>query len=354
MKRIFLAAASALALICASTPVAGAQPSREGIRHAVVSVSVNYMREEPGYSKENGDQSLMGTVVEVLDRQGSWVKIRTVEPYTAWVDGMGLAMMDEAETQAYVAAPKYICTALYSHVLDAPSKDAGFVCDLVAGDLLRQAGKDGEALDRDGAKPLKKGGYLGVVLPSGVKGWVPTKDVEVFSDWASGRSMTEGNILSTGRLFLGVPYFWGGTSIKGVDCSGFVRSVFYLNGVLLPRNASQQAKVGQDIPVRKAGTESSGTSLSPEECLDFEVLRPGDLLFYNEKPGGRITHVSIYLGDGMIIHSSGRVRINSIRDQQREDFYNRRPVVARRIIGHLGEEGITDILSSPAYFPQGR
>ena len=60
---------------------------------AVVEFSANFMREAPDYTAELGDQALMGTVVEILDKSGYWVKIKRPEPYTAWVNEMGLVPM---------------------------------------------------------------------------------------------------------------------------------------------------------------------------------------------------------------------------------------------------------------------
>lgn len=86
------------------------------------------------------------------------------------------------------------------------------------------------------------------------------------------------------KQFLGNPYVWGGTSLtKGADCSGFVLSVFKNYGYTLPHYSVSQSE--------------SGKKISASE------LKPGDLVFYaNGK--GTINHVSIYIGDGQVIHAS--------------------------------------------------
>lgn len=87
--------------------------------------------------------------------------------------------------------------------------------------------------------------------------------------------------------------------MKGVDCSGFTKTVYLMNGIELLRDASQQATMGVGIEAGK----------------DFENLQKGDLIFFNRNAGEhdlrRITHVAIYLGNRFFIHSSGRVRIGS-------------------------------------------
>ena len=104
--------------------------------HAVVELSANFMREEPDFSAELGDQALMGTVAEVLGKEGSWVKIKTPEPYTAWVNNMGLVMMDDKELADYLEAPKYICNVPKSHIYEEPSLKSRIVSEFVMGDIV--------------------------------------------------------------------------------------------------------------------------------------------------------------------------------------------------------------------------
>ena len=102
-------------------------------------------------------------------------------------------------------------------------------------------------------------------------------------------------IVENSLMFLNSPYLWGGRSPLGVDCSGFSQIVYRLQGIDLPRDAYQQAKVG--------------TTLS-----FVEESEPGDLAFFDNQEG-IITHVGIILKDNHIIHASGKVRIDRM-DQQ--------------------------------------
>ncbi len=344
------------AVLMLSYSAASAQESNK--QWAVVEFSANFMREAPDYAAELGDQALMGTVAEILGRSGYWTKIKTPEPYTAWVNESGLVPMDEEELKDYLEAPKYICTSDFTHVYEGPSTDSRIISDLVLGDIVRilyeiRTTSQGKHNGHDEGRAVQRKKFSGVVLPSGKTGYVPAKDVAEFYHWAKDRKAGTSaendfrqDLIATGYRFLGVPYMWGGTSIKNVDCSGFTRSVFFANGVLLPRNASQQARTGEDVRIFKDNGE-----------VDWGGLLPGDLLFWGkaatDSTKERVTHVGMYIGNGRFIHSAQVVHINSL-DPSETDFYERRPVRARRIVGHIDEpgSGIVSTLLSPFYFPQ--
>ena len=323
--------------------------------------------------------------MEIIGEEGYWRRVKTPDPYTAWCVDAGLEEMSREELEGYIAAEKVICTADYSVVSERPGKteygagneDSGSrrkessarkrrgcnpkICDLVTGDLLRCTGKSVR-------------GYMEVELPTGKRGFVPKKDVEPFKEWAEACDPSADNIIRCAMRFLGVPYFWGGTSIKGVDCSGFTRMVWFLNGVLLPRNASQQAAIGEPVEIapdtEKFPVDSSGKYLDDplfrqEMTRRTSNLRKGDLIFFGTPAPGnpgtgqagragkdRITHVGIYIGNGKFIHASRYVRINSLIPGE-PDFHeiSGRLIRARRVIGHEGTPGITRITGSPAYFP---
>lgn len=344
MDKFFSRSIIASLMLAAAVPAFSQEQEWSGKEMAIVDLSANFIREEHEYEAELGDQALMGTLVEILDRSSYWIKIKTPEPYVGWVNEMGLAMKDGKEVGEWLDAPRYICTAFTSHVYSDPSEDSLPVCDLVLGDILLKTFKGN-------GKTLKVKGFCAVELPSGKKGFVRSTDLKDLDGWAEERRKLEKDdedsfrtdIIRTAERFVGVPYMWGGTSTKNTDCSGLTRTVYLANGILLPRNCSQQVKVGEDVPIRNAEGE-----------IDFGKLIPGDLIFWGRAKEGdkpeRATHVGIYLGDGKFIHSSQMVRINDSAS------YTRVPIRARRVVGHVDEKGsgIVSMRRSPYYFNQTR
>lgn len=294
---------------------------------AVVNLSSNFLRDEPDYEAGNGTQTLMGTVLEVLDADGIWRKVVSPDPYTAWTNELGLAMMDEAGKDAYIAAHKWICTAEYSYVYTEPDTGSQRLCDFNMGDLVRMTDS-----------PRKVPGWVRVLLPDGRAGWARQDDVMDFNAWAQTRECTAENIISLAKTFNGVPYMWGGNSVKYFDCSGLTKLCFYMNGVLLPRNCSEQVRTGVEVPI------------------DFGQMQPGDLVFFGQKATAKAplkaTHVAIYMGDKRIIQASQMVRMNSL-DKDAPDYYSREIIAVRRIIGHVDDgTGAVSVKSSPWYFKQ--
>ncbi len=320
---------------------------------AVVELSTIYMRQAPDYESALETQELMGTVVEIVGENGYWREIVSPQPYKAWATEKGLVEMSAEELKAYEEAPKVMFTGLYGHVYMEPSFKAGTICDLVGGDIMRLAD---EKQVPAGEVIKLKGRWTEVLLPSGRKGYIQTEECKPhygFRSIAQGEGSAESisprtteAIIAEAQKLLGAPYLWGGMSAKGVDCSGLVRISHIMNGILLPRNASQQINCGDRIPMEidtqwweiltspkahQNDRKTSGHQDEWEDSLKEEMIRRtkdlerGDLVFFGTpatEPGKkpRITHVGIYLGNGKMLHSSHMVRINSLIPGA-EDYY---------------------------------
>ena len=319
-----------------------AQTEAKEKRWAVVELSTIYMRLQPDYESAVETQELMGTIVEIVDQKSYWREIVSPQPYQAWATEKGLIEMSAKEMEAYKAAPKVMFNDLYGHVYTQPSADSQTICDLVGGDILR-------IVNRKTDSKTLKGKWTQVMLPSGKTGYIPTKQLTPHTGFMS-IAKGEGNsesiseqqteaIIAQAQKLLGVPYLWGGMSSKGVDCSGLVRISHIMNGILLPRNASQQIHCGDRVPMKlnKSFWEDrdDAEAFKAEMISRIAELKRGDLVFFGtpaiqEGQRDRVTHVGIYLGDGKIIHSSHLVRINSLIPGEADYYEN-----AHRLLGAI-------------------
>ncbi len=300
MRRFFSFALCLLALcFCA-----GAQT------RAVVEFSVATLHRSADYESPVESQCLMGSTVVIDGQDSYWRHVQAVEPpYQGWTEELSVVEMTQPQYDAWLAAPKYICTAVITHIYESPLADSRFVSDITMGGVVRKV------LDA-GGRAVRKGRWLQVALPSGRTGWMRRTELLDYAEWLAGRSATAQNIIATACKFLGSPYMWGGNSTKGADCSGLTWMAFHMNGIDLPRDTSQQVKEGIEV------------------TLDDAI--PGDLIFFGTPATGqsreRVSHVAIFLGGGRILHASQVVRISSL-DPDSPDYYQHRPILhVRRII----------------------
>jgi cell wall-associated NlpC family hydrolase len=158
-----------------------------------------------------------------------------------------------------------------------------------------------------------------------------------FNEWMMKTTPETVKIIADAEKFMGSPYLWGGTSTKGMDCSGFIKTVFYLNGLILARDVSLMYRHGLEI----------------KQAQNTDSLRKGDLLFFGSSKNGRVraTHVGMYIGNTEFIHESGMVRINSL-DSARANYSKYRHdtfLGARRIIGEKAGAGIQPVAEHSWY-----
>lgn len=300
-------------------------PSLVDSLYGVVKLSVVNLRSKPANSAELATQALLGAPLQLLKKQRGYYLVRTVDGYISWLDNAALVPMDAANYGLWEKSPKVIVQADYGHVYTLPDVKSTRVSDIVLGNVLRTLGKEQ--------------GFRKVLFPDGREGFVQEQAVLDYKDWLARARLDADRIVEVGKLMLGVPYLWGGTSVKGVDCSGFTKTAYFMNGYMIPRDASQQVLVGDSIAILAAdGQLDTAKALSN--------LKKGDLLFFasgkNSNPHARITHVAMYMGNGEFIHSAGQVRINSFLSSSPiyADFQTRTVVAARRYIGQEGTSGI--------------
>jgi SH3-like domain-containing protein len=283
----------------------------------LVTVSVCNIKSKPSYSSEQVSQAIMGTPVKILKEDDGWFLIQTPDHYLGWTNDSGISEMNEAEMRAWKLSNRLIYTCKSGDIL-SETDSKSVVSDIAAGAILEIISEGND--------------FFTVEIPDGRHGIINKKDAIGFNKWCSSIKPEADKFTSFAKSLNGSPYMWGGTSTKAVDCSGFVKTIYFTGGIILARDASQQFLYGQPVDISSS----------------IEPLEPGDLIFFghlNDDGEKRITHVGMYIGDTEVIHSSGMVRINSL-DSTRTNFngYLKKIIMgARRIIGEESHKGTESV-----------
>ncbi len=280
---------------------------------AMVKLSIATLRCEPKHSGEVATQALMGMPLRVMEKCGEWIRVQCPDNYIAYVPESSLIYMSQEQLDSWKRQERYIVT-VYDDQLVAEAKGDETVSDLVLGNILTAV--------------AKKGKWIQLSTPDGRTGWVRTSNVERFDKWAQ-QKLDLKKIEKTARRMMGSSYLWGGTSTKVTDCSGLVKVSYFSNGIILQRDASQQALTGKKI-------------------ADWHDAQLCDLLFFGNSATGRVTHVGLYLHDGKYIHCSGQVKINDLNPDAPDYLYS--PLSISRIDGMIGTKGIIYVRDHEWYF----
>ncbi|MDR1984362.1 MAG: C40 family peptidase [Prevotellaceae bacterium] len=290
--------------------------------YGVVTLSVASMRTAGDYSAEMATQALLGMPVKIL-QNGGWLRVQTPDGYIGYTYAGNIKRMNKQQFNTWISAPKIIFTENYGFAYTEPNS-SDVVSDLVAGNMLKLEDETEQ--------------YYKVSYPDGKIAYVDKKQSEKLDDWYLSINLTGDNIANYGKRFMGVPYLWGGTSAKSMDCSGFAKTVYFMHGVILQRDASQQYFTGQPVDISE----------------NYDNLQIGDLLFFGNKERERISHVAIYIGNKQFIHEATQVKIGSLDPlaTNYDQFNTNRLVRASRIIGNVDTKGITTIKSNEFYQQQ--
>lgn len=264
------------------------------MNYGISDLSIIPVRKEPTEKSEMVTQILFGEHFLTIENNNNWTNVRLAfDDYEGWVDTKMIMPIDEKlyfhlnEELPVVANDTFNLVFQeedYSNKLIVPGSSFPF-CDL-----------------------QKKFFYIG--------------DKKYFfqgkvSENTIGEHIRD-SIIESALKYFNSPYLWGGRTPYGIDCSGLTQIVYKLNGMVLPRDASQQVLIGEPLTF-------------VEEAL------PGDLAFFDNQEG-RITHVGIIWDRHKIIHASGKVRIDNVDHQGIFNVDTRRYThklrVIKRIINH--------------------
>lgn len=220
------------------------------------------LRSGPTHKSEMLSQILFGEKYRMTDIAGNWMKIETLfDNYTGWIDLDHLQnTIDTADLKGNVLNRSLLC---FRNDATKMVLEAG--CEIFDPDF------------REGKFRIGKNTY--------------TTTPEFNENYLS----VNESLADTAMKFINSPYIWGGRVPSGIDCSGFTQLVYKIHGISIARNSWKQAEEGK--------------------AVDFiSETEPGDLVFFDNERGS-ISHVGMILSRGLVIHASGRVRIDSIDHQ---------------------------------------
>lgn len=284
----------------------------------LVGIALATIRTEPSHRAEISTQAVMGTPVRILSYKGDWCHVMTPEGYEGWVPDSSISVKSVADFNRWRGNHD---RRVVSDIRGATARlGSTMVSPLMLGTIVEL-----DPMPTDSVPT----GMTAVVLPDGRRGFTDAALTPV-DQWAS-QPFDSQKILATAYSMLGTPYLWGGTSPAAIDCSGLVKVSYLNNGLILKRDASQQA--------------TTGTPLNPKRWREFE---PGDLLFFGNEETGKVTHVGIYDREGLFVHSSGQVKLNNLDPASSRYLYS--PIKAVRIHGMEGSDGIIEVKAHPWYF----
>lgn len=300
-------------------------PALRGKTYGIVDLSVCNLRVAPDFSSEMTTQALLGMPVRVLQNEG-WYRVQTPDNYIAWVHRVGVHPVTKAEYDAWNQADKIVVTAHYGFTYEKPDATSQSVSDVVAGNRLKWEGTEGD--------------FYKVTYPDGRKAYIAKTIAQPEKQWRAALKQDAGSIIHTAYTMMGIPYLWAGTSSKGMDCSGFVRTTLFLHDIIIPRDASQQAYVGEHIDIAPG----------------FKNVQPGDLIFFGRKATAdkkeRVVHVGIYVGNQQFIHSQGDVHVSSFNpaDKNFDEYNLNRLLYAVRVLPYINKEAALNTTDKNPYY----
>lgn len=292
--------------------------------YGVINLSVADIREKPDFTEGMATQSILGTPIRIYQKD-KWYRIQTPDGYIGWSQLANFHPMTKEEFNEWTAAPKVIFTDFWGFSYQEPNKNSQTVSDLVMSNILKLDGENGD--------------FYKVSYPDGKTAYILKEQCKPYDEWYSSLQLSGEGLVKDAFRMTGIPYVWGGTSVKGMDCSGYTKQVLFMHGVILMRDASQQVNTGIPVEISK----------------DYSNLQIGDFLFFGKKAEmnkkERIRHVGFYIGNNKFIHASGCIRVSSL-DPKADDYdeVNATEFIrASRIVGAVDTEGIWSINNNPMY-----
>lgn len=300
MTRIRAAVQAQIALLLFCTLLASA---KNAVHVVVVPVANMYSR--PTEKSDVVSQAMYGNNVKLLEARGEWSRIQTADRYRGWTPSRYLRTVLTGDGYATAGSTVQV-ESIFANIYAEPdvTKHKPVITVPFETKLELAPAKSGEKGKAANADPPR---WLQVRLPGQTNAWIQSGDVVT-----DVKPLTIPESIELGKRLLGIPYLWGGRSSFGFDCSGFTQMLVWSRGIIMPRDADQQAAWSGVAQVERAD------------------LQPGDLLFFGSSLKD-ITHTGMYIGEGQFIHDTTNdhpvVQISRLDDQP----WTRLLVACRRV-----------------------
>lgn len=271
----------------------------------IIRISVANLHRQPDITTEIINQTLLGAKVRLLKQEKGYYFCQLGDGYLGWIENSVLVTGDISLIKQWEQKELAIVSKLWGLVKKEQNHDSPTVTDVVACNEI--------AIKTPGQE------WTLVELPDQRTGYVRTSLLIKMKNWNEMKKGKRTEIIKTTLQMGGFPYLWGGTSAKAMDCSGFIKTVFRLNRIQLPRDANMQVNAGTGVAI-----DSS-----------FSKLEPCDLLFFSSDPEN-ITHVGMYLGNYRFIHSEGLIHQASFNPK--DDNFNAHRLRTLRSVRRIVEK----------------
>ncbi|MGQ9802142.1 MAG: C40 family peptidase [Candidatus Saccharicenans sp.] len=298
MRKIVIIAASFIMMISTYSCQQAKEPPSAG----VIITPIENMYSRADDQADVVSQALLGCTVKIIESNKTssrqvWYKVETPDTYQGWVSGPALRLYAPDE-KPYASEGQVIdITSLMANIYATPdvTKQKPLLFAPISSVLVLE-------------KYEERWGQ--VILPDNRRGYIQMGDGVVRQAPFQRSRLSPDQMVELAKRFLGLPYFWGGTSPLGLDCSGYVQLIYRLSGVEILRDADIQFTSSGLLEVPK-GQE-----------------RTGDLVFFGRQ---RISHVGMMINEREFIHATTNqrplVQISNLYDEYWQSIYQgcRRP-----------------------------
>lgn len=236
---------------------------------AICKILYSLLRTEPNHRAEICSQLVFGEWVVIVATNEDWAQVKTEHGYIGWCRIAHMFFSNETET--------------------------GEISEGLPGIVTKS---DRVALHH---LSLNSNDFLPPYLQEGCFSFFPSQLPNSGLKWLNlngDLAFEPMEMVAKSQHFIGIPYLWGGKTPFGFDCSGFVQFLVNLQGFSYPRDAWQQAEIGDKVPFN-------------QDAPEFE---PGTLLFF-QHGDKKVHHVAISIGGSEFVHASEWTRIQSFNPE---------------------------------------